>query len=49
MRPAEAAVVDVVRRVADDGFAVVYDLIEAACRGLLDHVRTEMLGGGESD
>jgi protein-tyrosine phosphatase len=33
----------------DDGFAVVYDLIEAACRGLLDHVRTEMLGGGAAE
>ena len=28
----------------DDGFVVVYDLIEAACRGLLDHVRAELLG-----
>ena len=24
----------------DDGFVVVYDLIEAACRGLLDHLTT---------
>lgn len=28
---------------ADDGFAEVFDLIDAACRGLLDHVRTELL------
>jgi protein-tyrosine phosphatase len=28
----------------EDGFVVVYDLIEAACRGLLDHVRVELLG-----
>ena len=27
----------------DEGFATVYDLIEAACVGLLDHVRTTML------
>jgi len=27
----------------DDGFVVVYDLIEAACRGLLAHVRDELL------
>ena len=27
----------------EQGFVVVYDLIEAACRGLLDHVRTELL------
>lgn len=26
-----------------DGFALVYDLVEAACRGLLDHVRVELL------
>lgn len=24
----------------DDGFAVVFDMVDAACRGLLDHVRT---------
>jgi protein-tyrosine phosphatase len=28
----------------DDGFVVVYDLVEAACRGLLDRVRVELLG-----
>jgi len=28
----------------DDGFVVVYDLIEAACRGLLDHVRATLVG-----
>jgi protein-tyrosine phosphatase len=28
----------------DDGFVVVYDLIDAACRGLLAHVRVELLG-----
>jgi len=28
---------------ADDGFAEVFDLIDAACRGVLDHVRTELL------
>jgi len=27
----------------DDGFVVVYDLVEAACRGLLGHVRQELL------
>lgn len=26
-----------------DGFATVFDLIDAACRGLLDHVRESML------
>jgi protein-tyrosine phosphatase len=30
----------------DDGFVVVYDLVEAACRGLLDHVRAELLDDG---
>ena len=30
----------------DDGFVVVYDLIEAACRGLLAHVRMQLLGDG---
>lgn len=28
----------------DGGFVVVYDLVEAACRGLLVHVHDEMLG-----
>ena len=28
----------------DDGFALVFDLVDAACRGLLDHVRVEHLG-----
>ena len=28
----------------DDGFAYVYDLIDAACRGLLDHITAERLG-----
>lgn len=28
----------------DDGFVVVYDLVEAACRGLLNHVRSGLLG-----
>jgi protein-tyrosine phosphatase len=28
----------------DDGFVVVYDLVEAACRGLLGHVQAELLG-----
>jgi protein-tyrosine phosphatase len=32
----------------DDGFVVVYDLIEAACQGLLDHVRVELLRDGSS-
>lgn len=27
----------------DEGFAEVFDLIHAACEGLLDHLRTEML------
>ena len=27
----------------EDGFSVVFDLVEAACRGLLDHVRTHLL------
>jgi protein-tyrosine phosphatase len=27
----------------DQGFVVVFDLIEAACRGLLDHVQRELL------
>jgi protein-tyrosine phosphatase len=27
-----------------DGFALVYDLVDAACRGLLRHVRTTYLG-----
>jgi protein-tyrosine phosphatase len=27
----------------DDGFVVVFDMVEAACRGLLDHVRRELL------
>jgi protein-tyrosine phosphatase len=30
----------------DDGFAEVFDLIDAACRGLLDHVRVELLDRG---
>lgn len=30
----------------DDGFVVVFDLIEAACRGLLAHVRMQLLGDG---
>jgi protein-tyrosine-phosphatase len=25
-----------------DGFTLVYDLIEDACRGLLDHLRAEL-------
>jgi protein-tyrosine phosphatase len=29
-----------------DGFAEVFDLIDAACRGLLDHVQTHHLGRG---
>ncbi|HEY6533830.1 MAG TPA: low molecular weight protein-tyrosine-phosphatase [Acidimicrobiales bacterium] len=29
----------------EEGFAVVYDLIEAACRGLLDHLRRGPDGG----
>ena len=29
----------------EDGFAVVFDLVDAACRGLLDHVRLELLAG----
>jgi len=29
-----------------EGFVVVFDLIEAACRGLLDHVRRELLVDG---
>jgi protein-tyrosine phosphatase len=28
----------------DDGFTVVFDLVEAACRGLLDHLRDDVLG-----
>lgn len=31
----------------DDGFAEVYDLIEAACIGLLDHLRTTMLAASD--
>ncbi|MGH9136443.1 MAG: low molecular weight protein-tyrosine-phosphatase [Acidimicrobiales bacterium] len=27
------------------GFAHVYDVVEGACRGLLDHVRANLLGG----
>lgn len=27
----------------DDGFTAVFDLIDAACEGLLDHIRTSML------
>ena len=29
----------------DDGFVVVHDLIEAACRGLLDRLRSPAAGG----
>jgi protein-tyrosine phosphatase len=32
-----------------DGFTLVYDLVEAACRGLLAHVRTEYLGLAHED
>jgi protein-tyrosine phosphatase len=32
-----------------DGFTVVYDLVEAACRGLLAHVRTAYLGLAHED
>jgi protein-tyrosine phosphatase len=28
---------------ADDGFRTVFEMVEAACRGLLDHVRTRLL------
>jgi protein-tyrosine phosphatase len=28
---------------ADDGFRTVFDMVAAACRGLLDHVRTHLL------
>lgn len=27
----------------EDGFAAVFDMVDKACRGLLDHVRTELL------
>ncbi len=27
----------------EDGFAAVFDMVERACRGLLDHVRAELL------
>jgi protein-tyrosine phosphatase len=32
-----------------DGFREVFDLVDAACRGLLDHIRTEHLGLPRSD
>ncbi len=28
-----------------EGFAVVYDLVEAACRGLLEHLRHDLVDG----
>lgn len=31
----------------DRGFVVVYDLIEAACRGLLDHLRAELAAAAQ--
>jgi protein-tyrosine phosphatase len=32
-----------------DGFSLVYDLVDAACRGLLTHVRTAYLGLAHED